>query len=191
MKREDDNSTLYIGLDESNHGRYPEIIVAVSSLIKTDTNISKMDRRERMSEEELIRFLNNEQRNYAYLKAKKGQLTKNKHQLVEAAPCLIDKLITDHRREYTNIDSIAMLFDGELISRDTYKLLYCIKRIKCVGRGVAVSYEYYPKSTKNNYDYPKILVAADSLAHLLFRKHSFTDKIGAEKRMIRMTKLKR
>jgi len=185
MKRDDDNRTLYIGLDESNHGRWPEIIVSVSSLNKTDVNVSKIDRRERMNEEEITRFFNNQRRNWAYTKAERGQLTKGKNPLVEAAPYLVDKLLST-KREYASVDSIDLLFDGELKFGDSDELVYRIRRMKRARRIIAMSYECYPKSTKGAYNYPRILVTADSLAHLLFRKHSFIEKIGADSRMIKL-----
>jgi len=185
MKKRDDDRTLYIGLDESNHGRYPEIIVAVSSLIRTDASTSKMNKRERMGEEELIRFLKNEQRFFFYVKASEWQLTKGEHQLVEAAPSLVNSLISA-KKGYANIDSIELLFDGELRLGDSDELFYRIRRMKYIRRIPRISYEAFPKSRKERYDYPKILIAADSLAHLLYSKHSFIDRIGANNRMIEL-----
>ena len=185
MKRGEENRTLYIGLDESNHGRWPEIIVAVSSLNKTDVNVSKIDRKERISEDGITRFFNNRRRSWAGTKAEKGQLTNGKNPLVEAAPYLIDELLST-KKEYANVDSIDMLFDGELKFRDSDELVYRIRRMKGVKRIISMSYECYPKSTKEAYNYPRILVTADSLAHLLFREHSLAKKIGADSRMIKL-----
>lgn len=177
---------LYIGLDESNHGRYPEIIVAVSSLIKSDSVISRISGRERMTEDELTKFLRNEQRNYRYISAKKGELTRNRNPLVESAPSLIDELLKETERSASEpIEGIEIIFDGEVRSFEMYDLSNKLTKMRRMKEFPSAGLEFYPKSKKEAYDYPKLLIAADTLANLLFRRQSFIERIGAEERRIK------
>ena len=184
MSKEAEERRLYVGLDETNHGRYPEIIVAVSSLIKSDAKPLQMKGRERLNVEELIRFLANEQRGFRYLAAKKGEIERTRHQLVVAAPYLVEHMIREMQRKLGRIDCLEILLDGDIKSGDIDELQDNLLDIKTMKKIRIANIEHYPKSEKVAYDYPKLLVATDSLAHYLFRKHSFIEKIGAEQRRV-------
>jgi len=179
MKREDEK-TLYVGFDESNHGKFPEIIVAVSSLIYSDISTKRMRGRDRMSKDEFFRFLKNPQRSYNHTIVNEGRLDHGKNPLIEAAPKLLNTLIQEQR--YQGISSIDLIFDGEIRTNETGGLFKSIHLY--LSPEISVSYVCYPKSKKVAYAYPKILVAADSVAHFLFREYSFMEKIGAEKRRV-------
>jgi hypothetical protein len=183
--RKKSEQTLYVGLDESNHGRYPEIIVAISSLIPEDASISKMQVRNRMSEEEIIKFLSNEQRNYVYIAARERELDTS-NPIVEAAPYLVDKLVREAQKKNNNIDSIVIKLDGELRREDITQLSENLFDLRAIRKISSADIHAYPKSKVVMYDYPTILIAADTLANLLFRKHSFTERINAEDRRIEL-----
>ncbi len=176
---------LYIGLDESNHGRYPEFIVAVSSSLKSDAALRTITGRERMSDEEIVKFLENEQRRYRSTKIERGQIPRNKHQLVEAGPDLVEKLLKENEKEYGRIDYLDILLDGDMRLQETYRLHEMLLALR-VRTTMGICVECYPKKERGEYQYPRLLAAADSLAHAFFREHYFLQTIMAEERMIKL-----
>jgi len=186
MPKEGDNRVLHIALDESNHGRYPEIIVAVCSFVKNDADLRRISGRERMTEEELTRYLRDERRDYCYASAKKGQIERNRNQLVEAAPDLIDELLRRMKKRHEVVDSLDIMLDGEGRLKEIGEFYEGLQRMKLLRRLDVAGLQYYPKSSTGEYAYSRILIAADTLANLLFRRQSFIDNIGAEERRIEL-----
>ena len=185
MPKEIEERGLYVGLDESNHGRYPEFIVAVSSFLKSDAFLRTMTGRERMSDEEIVKFLENEQRKYRSIRAERGQIPRNKHQLVEAGPYLVDRLLRESEKEYGRIDRLEIFLDGDIRSQEMYRLHEMLLGLR-VRETMGIYIECCPKKERGEYQYPRLLAAADSLAHALFRGHSFLDRLKAEERMIKL-----
>lgn len=178
MSARGDESGLYIALDESNHGRLPEILVAVSSTIRSDAVPMETSRKDRMEGAALARFLRNRERDFRY-----HDMTESVrgNPLVTFAPEIVVGLLKSEKREF---DFVDLLFDGELRNRDVRKISSELNPvIKKYGLN-RVSIRHYPKSKHKKYEYPRILVAADSLAHYLFRQEEFRARIGArEKRL--------
>lgn len=183
MLKEGEERRLYIGLDETNHGRYPEIIVAVSSFIEADANAPRLYGRHRMNEGELMRYLANEGRDFRYLKAEKGDIPREKHQLVEAAPLLIEQLVKALQKRGERISGIDVILDGEVRTKDLNELHNNLFGLRVKRKIRTVCIEPYPKSERYPYRYPRILVAADSVAHFL-RKG--LENICAEQKLVRM-----
>ena len=85
-----------------------------------------------------------------------------------------------------DISSIEIILDGEIKKEDIGELHNQMMHAKRIKGIILVGCIAYPKSQKNDYCYSPILVAADSLAYHLFRKHSFTERINAEENMIKL-----
>jgi hypothetical protein len=185
MSKDVEERRLYVGLDESNHGRYPEFIVAVSSIMKSDAVLKTITGRERMSDEEIVRFLENEQRRYRGVRAERGQIPRNKHQLVEAGPYLVEKLLRENEKEYGRIYHLEIFLDGDIMSREIDRLHKMLLELR-VRESMGICIECCPKKESGGYEYPRLLAAADSIAHALFREHSFLHRLRAEERMIKL-----
>jgi hypothetical protein len=185
MSKEVEERRLYVGLDESNHGRYPEFIVGVSSFLKSDAVLRTINGRERMRDEEIVRFLENEQRRYRGVRAEKGQIPRNKHQLVEAGIYLVEKLLRENEKEYGRVDRLDIFLDGDIRLHEIDRLHEMLLGLK-VRAAMGICIECYPKKERGEYEYPRLLVAADSLVHALFREHSFLKRLKAEERMIKL-----
>lgn len=183
MTKGDGDETIYIGIDESNHGRYPEIVVAVSSIAYSDSVPVQLTKRERMSEEELIRFLKNDKRDYRYRVIKEDDMKSSKNSLLLAIPFLVNSLICSQKNRS---GSLEILIDGEVNLNDAQKIRTMCGEVHRFYNSSHIHFEMakgYPKS-KGKYKYPKLLVAADSLAHYIFRDESFRERINSKHKQI-------
>ena len=185
MQKQVEEKRLYVGLDETNHGRYPEIIVAVSSFVEADANAPKLYGRHRMNEGELMRYLANEGRDFRYLKAERGDIPKGKHQLVEAAPYLVEQLLRALHKRGERINSIELLLDGDMRAKELNELHNKLFELRVKRRVKTICIDHYPKSSKREYPYPKILIAADSVAHFLKKG---LENICAEQKLVKMVR---
>ena len=176
--------TLYIGLDESNHGRTPEIIVAVASLIQSDASEVLTKCKKRMREKELRQFLTHPQRDYRFTKMSEESKVVGYGQFVSCGPLLINELL----EKTENIDRLEIMIDGDVKKRDMSEIG---KRVSATRKSREIG-EFgimpYPKYTylaqASGYKYPLLLIAADSLAHYIFRREEFMEKIGATQKRV-------
>ncbi|MEM4259362.1 MAG: hypothetical protein QXS38_01190 [Candidatus Pacearchaeota archaeon] len=173
------DKTLYIGIDESNHGRSPEIIVAVSSTIYSDASPVKTSEKVRIDEGSLMRFFSNKERDFRYTSIKREK--DSAIDLEYIACCLIEKLVAREKKE--EVDVLEILIDGEgKVSggEEIVKLMRDYGRRRSIN---SIRIKYYPKKGFS-YKYPRMLFLADSLAHYLFRHESFRNKADAERKRI-------
>ena len=67
MKKEDGIDPIFVGIDESNHGRYPEFFTAVFSQILSDISLHQLKiQKERHDHKDLFKSL--AKRDYAFLR---------------------------------------------------------------------------------------------------------------------------
>ncbi|MEM4271712.1 MAG: hypothetical protein QXD13_01330, partial [Candidatus Pacearchaeota archaeon] len=139
-----------------------------------------VSKRKRMEENELKRFLKNEKRDFSYVVVSEDYICLAKNCLLNFAPSLINRILTDLNENQTEVESIDILIDGDVRVSEISELGSSARELFCKGENVTrtISCRKYPKSGRV-YKYPKLLVAADSLAHYLFRNKSFEEKIKA------------
>jgi len=191
---------LYVGLDESNHGRDPEIIVAVFSQIEGDAAKSRIRKRiikkgqsrsgndYRMGEIQAKRFIAHERRDLRYASVPRELLERddrdiNLSPIIRVAPCLIG----DYLDELSSGVQLNILIDGDVRSLEIDRLGTSLSRVVSSKKNHKHSIggiSYYPKSKNGSFVYPKILVAADSFAHYIFRQESFRRKMEEQEKEV-------
>jgi len=184
MKKEDEK-ILYLGFDESNHGKWPEIIVCTSSIIKGDAMMKFTRGKKRMTEWELIKYFINRNRDFAYTEVEERQIEKSESALIKSIPYLVNSLVGRLARDKI-IDSAKLIIDGESKPKEIKRLNESVKLIKDLTNIKEVGYKFFPKSNMYYYKYSPILEVADSLAHHFFKGSSLIKKINAPDRMIEL-----
>ena len=180
-----EESRLYIGLDESNHGRFPEIIVAVSSFVASDASSVVTSKKERMKLKVLWKFLQNDNRDFRYTQVKRGTPKRNKNYLIQTAPLLIGKILENCLKNNEPVDALSILIDGHMRDKDFDDIDEGLDEVQDrMGIQIgSISYKPYPKGGKR-YNYNRILTAADSLAHSIFRNKYFEERTRAQEKEI-------
>lgn len=175
---------LSIGLDESNHGRYPETLVAVSSCIPGDITDRTDLREKRMNSEEVQRFIRNG-RDYVFMNISLEQMPEGyEFALIRFAPVLIERLLVSPRPNTKPIFTLDnIMLDGYFEDNEIKRIIGEMKAIKeRLGLNVETNYRIFPK--KGRYKYNRLLMAADSLAHSLFKYEKFRARARFEGREI-------
>jgi hypothetical protein len=156
----------YLALDESNHGRDPEVIAGFFSFIDDDATVHLRRGQKRMEERDLIEFSKNPRRSWRIAAIPRDQLKRRFSPLVQALPCIV--------KDFVGLGSVLPIdldvqFDGELRNRDMVGVLEGLK--ECSGIRV-VGVRSYAKCCRSRSDYPytRLLEAADALANRVFRK---------------------
>ncbi len=156
------NKTLYVGVDESNHGRFPEYFVATFSDIISDVAKGYF-KKERDNHNQLLRKLN--QRDYSFLLLNKSDLG-NSPKRNAGKFKLIDKITASLIRgaPLEKFDRLEIMIDGDF-SKD--KLNYVGDAVSdlCSIEKSRIIIEAGPQ-----FDEKYLLVnLADEMAHYLFR----------------------
>ncbi len=157
MKRK----TLYIGLDESNHGNYPEICVATFSTLRVDCRPKKFQLDRVYTR---LRCLEHPQRNYRFLILSNEQIKETKSKTSLIAPSLINPYLNGK-----DFEEIKILLDGYFSRNDIKILKYGLEtdaRILC--RGFINRKNKIKKNRRAYYIQPFIVGLADLKANELY-----------------------
>lgn len=153
---------LYIGLDESNHGRFPEVCVAVFSKIPEDAHLHKFFCK---GDPTLLCKLPSENRDYRFLFLREGQTERSQTNLSIVA----SSLILPYFRSRGRFDRIEIYIDGRL----NYWERTSIKESLSEYSGsffVKGFIKHWKRNCRHirSYIQPYILGIADSKAHSLY-----------------------
>ena len=182
-RRGRNRNILYIGLDESNHGRYPEICVAVFSTILNDCRPSRLRLGKR--DFSLMSKFQSPKRDYRFMIINKNQIPKKRNSLSIVAP----NLIIPYLKEKETFDELRIFIDGNLKLKERRflkrKLEDYASRILCRG-----FINYKKKIKKENKDrglgkreksryyvQPFIIGLADLTANNFYTERSFRENI--------------
>ena len=112
MRSSKRDSNLYVGIDESNHGRFPEYFVAAFSQIRSDISQGSFEK-VRVDHNQLFRKLNC--RDYSFLLLNESDL--GKHPKRNAGKFkMIDNIVASliYGINLTEYDEFKILIDGKL-----------------------------------------------------------------------------
>lgn len=172
---------LYVGIDESNHGRYPEIVAAVASPIASDARTLKMSHAKRIMKKELKRLLEHPYREFCWTSIEERQIKKTENPLVVAAPCLLAPLI-----DGKDFSRLEIFLDGELRQDEGLKLgleLIDILKLEEVKVNNLVK-------RHGGFNYTQLLIMADGLAYYAFRQkpRKLIEGLGIEGKKVPFTR---
>lgn len=156
-----ESKILYVGIDESNHGRDNEIFVSVHSTLKSDTIEGKYPKlRGKASGKKAYLLSNFSQRNYSFVSLQKE--ISNRIKPCNLIGTVVASLIQDIQHE--DLERIHVILDGEwtlnkqLYIKDISSELLNIPKDKMkVDCGAGYDQKYF------------IVNLADALANYLFR----------------------
>ncbi len=150
---------LYIGIDESNHGRYPEVFVAVFSNLNQD--IIKPGHLSKKRPGIPFNFLNG--RDYSFLLVNKhdlGRLPKK-----ELTGVVLSSLFSG--KSFGDFSHLDIFIDGSIdISRKIYSQEVISEVYEIPKKNISIE-----SGSKFDQTYP-IVNFADSIAHYIFRNLS-------------------
>lgn len=169
---------LFIGVDETNHGRDPEIVVAVFSPFNSDAKPKTVYQRERIEIEELQKRFQSGDRQYLAVEIPKNKGNKTEgNYLTLALPSLVSRYLEEN--EPGEKITLGLSLDGEFLHGTILSLCARLNRFKNIEI-CSDKCKCFPKSRVNEYSYPPILDLADSLAHHIFRERRFSEKLRQE-----------
>ena len=154
------SNNIYMGLDESNHGRYPEIFVAAFSSWLEDVLTQKF---QKIRNPSLGFFGNFSQRDYSFLFMEENdfdRISKNEHGRI-----LISSLLA--KKRFPQDSKLKLLIDGSITLTQ-----------KQTARELIPKYTDFKKENISINSGPffdktyKIVNLADAMANYLFRKSS-------------------
>jgi len=148
------SSALYAGIDDSNHGNFPEIWAAVFS-----NNPEDILPRKYQGRRDNLKLLthNISFRDYRFLEVSREESERLEKSLLAR---VVVSLITDHRL-HNHYNKLELVIDGRVTREDK-------KRMRESLRGFQTGANIKGICKVGNYKYPKILAIADELAHHLF-----------------------
>jgi hypothetical protein len=164
---------LYVALDESNHGGYPEVVGAVASTKSKDIHESKFPSKKALDASALAEFLKAPFRTFAYTRVRKEQVPKGSNALIEAMPRLVETLAVAR----IGISRIEILVDGKQRKENLEWAGEVVYARTGVPQIITIA---YVKSSRNSET--KLLWAADTLAYCVFKD---SKKIGEALRPLR------
>lgn len=165
-------SVLYVALDESNHGLFPEVCVAVFSTIPEDAQYQeffcKGDRR-------LLCQLPSENRDFRFLFLQKNQVKSDVNNLVLAAPSLVLSYLQEKMHQF---ELMNLYFDGRL-GREERKSLeqeFGKHTARVRARGFIKRWRPHCECARS-YVQPNILGIADAKAHELYEEYGLNSSL--------------
>jgi hypothetical protein len=179
---------ILIGLDESNHGRKKEIVVAIFSHIVGDGRTIYVPKRVRYSEANIKKFLCTKDRDLRFLMLNQDELMEGEnHLLISTLPLVKDYFSHMPEKDLDEWDyTLEIFLDGEDVK--SVALGGLIRQIsREIPNVVSASAHYYPKGSKG-FKYVPILEIADGAAHLLFRNNEFRQKMDNEGKLVGLTR---
>ena len=167
---------LYIGLDDSNHGVYPELCLAYFSTLPKDFNLQDFPFRRNMS---LLDRMQSPYRDYRFLILSPGDSSSRLNNLAIAAP----SLILPYLEENEPFEELRIGVDGCLtsLSKD-----YVHNELSdFVGLISIQGYIKYKQGNGKNkvYRQPRILAFADVQVHHLYSTLTLDALKAHEKRV--------
>ncbi|MFA5173863.1 MAG: hypothetical protein WC438_01655 [Candidatus Pacearchaeota archaeon] len=167
---------LYVGLDESNHGKFPEICVAVFSRIKRDTESSQFIIRHK--DLSLLNNLKASFRDYRFLVLSANQIKAGKNRLSTVS----NSLISPYLMQNTLFDKIQIYIDGAITGEDKDRIYENLEtscmEIEILGFN---KHRQRRKVIKENgksrkyYHQPFIIGLADIVAYNLYYNYSLRE----------------
>jgi len=146
-------SVLYAGIDDSNHGQFPEIWAAVFSTNPEDIVLRGSHRR--INNYKQLK-LDVSSRAYSFLEVSREESERLGESLLARVAV---SLITDYRL-HNHFNKLELAIDGRVTREDK-------KRIRESLYGFKNGANIKGICKVGNYKYPKILAIADELAHHL------------------------
>ena len=176
---------LSVFLDESNHGRRDEVIVALFSYLDEDKHLLYLSKKRRITSSQIKKLLNNPGRDLRFLTLNQSDLNEGENSLIISAPALIKSQFEKSllRIKEETVYSLDLFLDGG----DTKSINFggLMNKIKnSVPSIKTASAHYYPKTNKGLYEYVPGLEYADSAAHLLFREKTLREHMENEGRRV-------
>ena len=160
-----------VAFDESNHGRDPEIVVAVWSQIPSDySEIQVRGRLKHLECDVLKKTLRNEKRGFRFI-VLRGDAVKGNGHLLRSTPYLIPGVLNQIHREGHTIDKLELQIDGDLREIDSFRIKEAVEDLNEMSQTSLESIKGYKKNKNQVYTYSHLLRTADSLAHSLFRNY--------------------
>ena len=168
---------LIAGLDDSNHGRYPEICLGCFSTISSDKDKHRFNKRR---DPTLAKDLLDPNRDYRFLLLSEQDCNPKDNNLVLAAPSLIIPVIESYS---TSFECLYIFIDGRLKKIDKERLKETFRRyirpegVVIVEGNIKRYFNLPPSKIETYYNQPYILGLADYIAHYLLtisdlQKHS-------------------
>jgi len=145
---------LCAGIDDSNHGQFPEIWAAVFSTNPEDIILRKYQGRRNNSKQ---LKLDVSSRAYSFLEVSREESERLGENLLARVAV---SLITDYRLHH-HFNKLELVIDGRVTREDK-------KRIRESLCGFQNGVNIKGICKVGNYKYPKILAIADELAHHLY-----------------------
>lgn len=164
-------STLYVGLDESNHHSYrgEEIIVATFSFDPCDAKKRLiLHSKTHRNYSEMANWLSKRRREYLFTLWPNGkELEPSPNYLVRAAPKLILTYLSHlEKQNHFEIEKVSIHLDGKLESASREFLESSLTELLSISFSIAE----HPKGKKGKtINYPKIVEIADTLSNYLYR----------------------
>lgn len=161
--------SLYVGVDDSNNGKYPEILVAVFSTIEEDLFLKNFSRHRDFG---LLSRFQSPNRDYRFTILGKEQIPpKDKISLV------LPNLILPYLEQKEHFDKMIISIDGKLDKVDKNKLKQNLS--DKVGYINSMGFIKSMQTSKENkkikfYRQPFIVGLADVKANELFSQHSLS-----------------
>ncbi|MFA5258964.1 MAG: hypothetical protein WC979_03540 [Candidatus Pacearchaeota archaeon] len=173
----DKKSVLYVALDESNHGRFPEVCVAIFSIIPEDAYkhefFSKGDLH-------LLCQLPSANRDYRFLFLDEHQLKPSQSNLTLVAP----SLILPYLQSLTGgFDVMNIYLDGRLNKPERDHLDHSFERhvSKVHARGFIKRWKRADCDCSRSYIQPYLLGVADAKAHSLYEEYNLASAPNIKK----------
>lgn len=162
----DKKHVLYVALDESNHGLFPEVCVAIFSTIPEDSHNHEFFCK---GDSKLLCQLPSENRDYRFLFLDKAQVKTGGNNLSLAAPSLILPYLRQHTGGF---DTINLFFDGRLDIEERNSIEQCLEHFATTihARGFIKRWRPGCECSKS-YIQPYLLGIADAKAHSLFEEY--------------------
>jgi hypothetical protein len=163
---------LYTGLDESNHGKEPEICVAIFSTKQEDLAYRQFQLRNR--EFRKLQSLSSPYRDFRFLILNEKHILEKRNRL----SIVSSSLIIPYLNEQEHFDEIDMYIDGSIFSQDKRTVIRGLKGYteEINIQGIKNNKKKLKKGKINEtYTQPFIIGLADLMANNLFRRHTLEE----------------
>ena len=175
---EKDKKILYVGLDDSNHGNYPEVCLAYFSTIKEDIYV-----RETTVKRDLTfrSRLQSPKRDYNFLLLEEANIGNGKNNLAIAAP----SLIIPHIGQVGPFERLEIFIDGRLKSIDKEQIQKGLSRYanEIQIKGVIKNKKRIQGKEVKRYQQPFLLILADLQANYIYTEFSLEQLHNHPKRV--------
>jgi len=164
---------VHLGLDESNHGRNPEVIAGVFSTRDSDVKLEYRKSRKKVNKEGLMRYFLSGFRSWKILAMPQHLIEEHTHPLAQALPIFLNRYLLSNQENF----SLDILLDGEIQGLGRLRINLKehfpnieILRLRCFRKG---------NDHTLPYESSKIIRVADALAsrayYKLFRGKNFKE----------------